>query len=72
MIREEFDAHERCAVCGKDADGDRWFCHFYGGQKRITLCSPKCAEKYMRSQETTGVVALTDAWQNEDIPRLVM
>jgi hypothetical protein len=40
---------ETCAVCGRDAEGDRWFCHFYNGDERVTLCSTGCAEHYLHS-----------------------
>ena len=46
-MNPEFSDREVCAVCGKVADGDRWFCHFYGEHSRVTLCSPACAEIYL-------------------------
>jgi hypothetical protein len=46
-MNQEFSDREVCAVCGKDAEGDRWFCHFYGEHSRVTLCSPACAEIFL-------------------------
>jgi predicted nucleic acid-binding Zn ribbon protein len=47
-MKSEFDETEFCAVCGKDANGDRWFCHFYREQERDTFCSPACAEIFLQ------------------------
>lgn len=42
---------EICAVCGVDASDGRWFCHFYHPRSRVTLCSPACAETYLRQPD---------------------
>jgi hypothetical protein len=47
LMNDNDGEHEVCAVCGEKAEGDRWFCHFYNGQNRVTLCSPACAETFL-------------------------
>jgi len=46
-MNQEFDRAEFCVVCKKEADGDRWFCHFYTDRSRDTFCSPACAEVFL-------------------------
>ena len=46
-MNQDLAESEFCAVCGKDANGDRWFCHFYTDERHDTLCSPACAEVFL-------------------------
>ncbi len=39
---------ECCAVCGEEAEGAHAYCHFYPEGQRVTMCSPECAEKFLR------------------------
>ena len=65
----EFDAPEVCAVCGKATSEWNWFCHFYEVPRRVTLCSPDCADSYLHPPEETRY---DYAWTAEeaDIPYL--
>ena len=72
MISEDFGDQERCAVCGKEANGDRWFCHFYGEHGRVTLCSPACAEVYLHPPEAVGVAVASQPWDGPELPRIAM
>jgi hypothetical protein len=39
---------ERCAVCGAKIEEALAFCHFYPEERRVTLCTPACAEDFLR------------------------
>lgn len=69
---EDFGDEERCAVCGKEANGDRWFCHIYGDQGRVTLCSPACAEVYLHRTKNPEVPVVAQAWDGPLEPRVAM
>jgi hypothetical protein len=50
-----------CAVCGRAVDGSA-FCHIYQDGRRITLCSPACAEVLLhRSESSPNGNAFADA-----------
>jgi hypothetical protein len=50
-----------CAVCGRTVDGAA-FCHIYQEGRRITLCSPACAEVLLhRSESSSKGNAFADA-----------
>ena len=44
---------ETCAICGRDLNDGRVFCHFYSSGSRVSLCSPKCAESYQHRDDGT-------------------
>jgi hypothetical protein len=77
-MQQEFGEHESCAICGKAADGDRWFCHFYEEKGRVTLCSPGCAELFLHRPvgETNGngwgTSDASNSWDRAEVTRIVM
>jgi hypothetical protein len=41
------DSPHQCGNCGKATADGGWFCRLHGGAKRIELCNPWCALRYL-------------------------
>ena len=66
----EFAEHEFCAVCGRAADGEHCFCHFYEERGRMTFCSPRCADSYLHQAGEAYEGNGMRTWDCREVTRL--
>ena len=53
-MADDFNDTETCAICRGNAAGSHAYCHFYVEGRRIALCSPACAEEFLRGPARPG------------------
>lgn len=71
-MSETIDHAEVCAICGKDAHSEPSFCHFYQVDRRVTLCSPACAERYLHLPAVANGGYPAEGWEDAFRPATVM